>query len=140
MEIKKRRKRKIKRVKKIKKTRKKIKEKDKKRKFKPHFIEENREKEKMPKKKLRMDIYGKPLTNTSRVNIDTSKKKAPKERLENTSRLEISVGKKKEKIERRPESRKHERVLSSKKKRKVSLDKYGKPLTNTSRVNYSISK
>ena len=92
------------------------------------------------KRKVSLDKYGKPLTNTSRVNIDTSKKKAPKERLENTSRLEISVGKKKEKIERRPESRKHERVLSSKKKRKVSLDKYGKPLTNTSRVNIDTSK
>ena len=92
------------------------------------------------KRKVSLDKYGKPLTNTSRVNIDTSKKKAPKERLENTSRLEVSVGKKKERIGRKPESRKHERVTSSKKKRKVSLDKYGKPLTNTSRVNIDTSK
>ena len=93
------------------------------------------------KRKVSLDKYGKPLTNTSRVNIDTSKKKAPKERLENTSRLEVSAERKrKEKIERKPESRKHERVISSKKKRKVSLDKYGKPLTNTSRVNIDTSK
>ena len=93
------------------------------------------------KRKVSLDKYGKPLTNTSRVNIDTSKKKAPKERLENTARLEVSAErKKKERIERKPESRKHERVISSKKKRKVSLDKYGKPLTNTSRVNIDTSK
>ena len=93
------------------------------------------------KRKVSLDKYGKPLTNTSRVNIDTSKKKAPKERIENTARLEVSAErKKKERIERKPESRKHERVISSKKKRKVSLDKYGKPLTNTSRVNIDTSK
>ena len=93
------------------------------------------------KRKVSLDKYGKPITNTSRVNIDTSKKKAPKERLDNISRLEISAEKKKKtSIERKPEHRQHERVTSSKKKRKVSLDKYGKPLTNTSRVNINTSK
>ena len=93
------------------------------------------------KRKVSLDKYGKPITNTSRVNIDTSKKKAPKERLDNISRLEISAEKKKKtSIERKPEPRQHERVTSSKKKRKVSLDKYGKPLTNTSRVNINTSK
>jgi len=42
------------------------------------------------KRKVSLDKYGKPLTNTSRVNIDTSKKKEKKERLDNISRLEIS--------------------------------------------------
>ena len=93
------------------------------------------------KRKVSLDKYGKPITNTSRVNIDTSKKKVPKERLDNISRLEISAEKKNKKsIERKPEPRQHERVTSSKKKRKVSLDKYGKPLTNTSRVNIDTSK
>ena len=93
------------------------------------------------KRKVSLDKYGKPITNTSRVNIDTSKKKAPKERLDNISRLEISAEKKKKtSIERKPEPRQHERVTSSKKKRKVSLDKYGKPLTNTSRVNINTLK
>ena len=92
------------------------------------------------KRKVSLDKYGKPLTNTSRVNIDTSKKKEKKERLDNISRLEISEERKsKNKYERKPESRKHERIHSSKKKRKVSLDKYGKPLTNTSRVNIDTS-
>ena len=107
---------------------------------KPESRKHERVQSSKKKRKVSLDKYGKPLTNTSRVNIDTSKKKAPKERLENRSRLEVSVGKKKERIERKPESRKHERVVSSKKKRKVSLDKYGKPLTNTSRVNIDTSK
>ena len=91
------------------------------------------------KKKLSVDKDGKPLPNTSRLNVDTSKKKVQKDRLENRSRLEVSVGKKKEIIQRKPESRKHSRYHSSKKK-KVSLDKYGKPLTNTSRLNVDTSK
>ena len=91
------------------------------------------------KKKLSVDKDGKPIPNTSRLNVDTSKKKIQKDRLENRSRLEVSVGKKKEIIQRKPESRKHSRYHSSKKK-KVSLDKYGKPLTNTSRLNVDISK
>ena len=91
------------------------------------------------KKKLSVDKDGKLLPNTSRLNVDTSKKKVQKDRLENRSRLEVSVGKKKEIIQRKPESRKHSRYHSSKKK-KVSLDKYGKPLTNTSRLNVDTSK
>ena len=91
------------------------------------------------KKKLSVDKDGKPIPNTSRLNVDTSKKKIQKDRLENRSRLEVSVGKKKEIIQRKPESRKHSRYHSSKKK-KVSLDKYGKPLTNTSRLNVDTSK
>ena len=92
------------------------------------------------KRKVSLDKYGKPITNTSRLNVDTSKKKAQKERLENRTRLEVSQErKKKEIIQRKPEPRKHSRYHSSKKK-KVSLDKYGKPLTNTSRLNVDISK
>ena len=92
------------------------------------------------KRKVSLDKYGKPITNTSRLNVDTSKKKEKKERLDNISRLEINEERKsKEKVTRQPESRKHERVTSSKKKRKVSLDKYGKPLTNTSRINIDTS-
>ena len=93
------------------------------------------------KRKISYDKDGKPLTNTARLNVSTEKKKPPRERLVNYSRLEVSVeGKKKEKIERKPTSRKHERVLSSKKKRKISYDKDGKPLTNTARLNVSIEK
>jgi len=47
-------------------------EKDKKRKFKPHFIEENKEKEKRPKKKLRMDIYGNIINKKNRKKIKIS--------------------------------------------------------------------
>ena len=69
------------------------------------------------------------------MNVSTEKKKEKRERLDNHSRLEVSVeGKKKERIERKPGSRKHDRVLSSKKKRKISYDSEGKPLTNTSRL------
>ena len=93
------------------------------------------------KRKLSYDKDGKPLKNTARLNVSTEKKKQPKERLNNISRLEISAEKKKkEKPQRKPGSRKHDRVLSSKKKRKVSLDKYGKPLTNTARLNVSTEK
>ena len=93
------------------------------------------------KRKISYDKDGKPLTNTARLNVSTEKKKPPRERLVNYSRLEVSVeGKKKEKIERKPTSRKHERVLSSKKKRKISYDKDGKPLTNTARLNVSTEK
>ena len=92
------------------------------------------------KRKESLDKYGKPLTNISRVNINTSKKKPPKERLENTSRLEISAERKKKKrIERKPESRKHRRYSSSK-KRKLSVDSEGRPLPNTKRLNIDTSK
>ena len=47
------------------------------------------------KRKSLVDKYGKPITNTSRINVDTSKKKEKKERLENRKSIEISVGKKK---------------------------------------------
>ena len=93
------------------------------------------------KRKLSYDKDGKPLKNTARLNVSTEKKKPPRERLNNISRLEISEErKKKEKPQRKPGSRKHERIHSSKKKRKVSLDKYGKPLTNTARLNVSTEK
>ena len=92
------------------------------------------------KRKVSLDKYGKPLTNTSRVNIDTSKKKAPKERLENRSRLEVSAERKgKERIGRQVEPRKHSRIHSSK-KRKLSVDSEGRPLPNTSRLNVDTSK
>ena len=92
------------------------------------------------KRKISLDKYGKPISNTARLNVNTERKKEPKERLNNISRLEVSEErKKKERIERKPGSRKHERVYSSKKKRKVSLDKYGKPITNTSKLNVDVS-
>ena len=47
------------------------------------------------KKKPILDEKGQPIPNTSRINIDTSKKKEKKERLENRSRLEVSVERKK---------------------------------------------
>ena len=90
------------------------------------------------KREVSLDKYGKPITNTSRVNIDTSKKKAPKERLENRSSLEISVGKKKPRPERKTSSRKHT-IYSSEKKKKRSVDSKGKPLTNTARLNIDTS-
>ena len=91
------------------------------------------------KKRISVDSQGRPLTNTSRLNVDTSKKKAPKERVENRSRLEVSVeGKKKQKEGRKPSSRKHYRYSSSKKKR-ISVDSQGRPLANTSRVNIDTS-
>ncbi|MBP3802028.1 MAG: hypothetical protein J6I85_08450, partial [Clostridia bacterium] len=81
------------------------------------------------------DSEGRPLTNTNRLNVDLSKKKEKKERLDNYSRLEVSAEKKKkDSITRKPGSRKHDRVLSSKKKRKESYDSEGRPLTNTSRL------
>ena len=93
------------------------------------------------KRKISYDKDGKPLTNTARLNVSTEKKKPPRERLDNYSRLEVSVeGKKKEKIERKPTSRKHDRVLSSKKKRKISYDSQGRPLTNTSRLKVGFEK
>ena len=48
--------------------------------------------------------------------------------------IEISVGKKKKQEGRKPESRKHSRIHSSK-KRRISVDSEGKPLTNTRRLN-----
>ena len=87
-----------------------------------------------------LDKNGQPIPNTSRININTSKKKEPKERLENRSRLEISVERKKKKVQRKTKSRSHERVFSSKKKRKVILDEYGKPITNTSKKYVNTSK
>ena len=92
------------------------------------------------KRKLSYDKDGKPLTNTARLNVSTEKKKQPKPRLDNIGRLEISVEKKKKKVERKPGSRKHDRIHSSKKKRKLSYDKDGKPLTNTARLNVSTEK
>ena len=90
------------------------------------------------KREVSLDKYGKPITNTSRVNIDTSTKKAPKERLENRSSLDISVGKKKPRPERKTSSRKHT-IYSSEKKKKRSVDSKGKPLTNTARLNIDTS-
>ena len=93
------------------------------------------------KRKLSLDKDGKPLKNTSRLNVSTEKKKEKRERLNNIGRLEISAEKKsKERIERKPGSRKHDRIHSSKKKRKISYDKEGKPLTNTARLNVSTEK
>jgi hypothetical protein len=88
------------------------------------------------------DKDGKPLTNTARLNVSTEKKKGPKPRLDNFSRLEVSVEgkKKKESIERKPGSRKHDRVLSSKKKRKESYDSEGNLLTNTTRLSVGFEK
>ena len=85
------------------------------------------------KRKVSLDKYGKPLTNTSRVNIDTSTKKQAKDRIENRSRLEVSVGKKEKKEGRKPSSRRHSKISSEKKKR-ISLDSQGKPLTNVNRL------
>ena len=93
------------------------------------------------KKKPILDEKGQPITNTSRINIDTSKKKEKKERLENRSRLEVSVErKKKEKIHRKSRSRTHERLCSSKKRKGPALDKNGQPIPNTSRININTSK
>ena len=91
------------------------------------------------KRRISLDKDGKPLKNTSRINIDTSKKKEPKERLENRARREISVKKKKEIVGRKVGPRKHSRSISTK-KRKITLDKDGKPLTNTKRINIDTSK
>ena len=41
----------------------------------------------LKKKKLSLDKDGKPLPNTKRINVDTSSKKKPRERLENRARL-----------------------------------------------------
>ena len=90
------------------------------------------------KRKVSLDKYGKPLTNTSRVNIDTSTKKKPKDRIENRSRLEVSVGKKEKKEGRKPSPRQHKRYSSEKKKR-LSVDSQGRPLANTYRVNIDTS-
>ena len=93
------------------------------------------------KKKPILDEKGQPIPNTSRINIDTSKKKEKKERLENRSRLEVSVErKKKEKTIRKSRSRTHERLCSSKKRKGPALDKNGQPIPNTSRININTSK
>ena len=91
------------------------------------------------KRKVSLDKYGKPLTNTSRVNIDTSTQKKPKDRIENRSRLEVSVGKKEKKEGRKPSSRRHSKISSEKKKR-ISLDSQGKPLTNVNRLRVGYEK
>ena len=91
------------------------------------------------KRKVSLDKYGKPLTNTSKVNIDTSTKKKPKDRIENRSRLEVSVGKKEKKEGRKPSSRRHSKISSEKKKR-ISLDSQGKPLTNVNRLRVGYEK
>jgi hypothetical protein len=68
------------------------------------------------------------------------KKTSNLNRPENLGRMEISVEKeKKEKPERKPRSRSNERLIGSKKK-KISYDKDGKPLKNTSRLNVSTEK
>ena len=91
------------------------------------------------KRKITLDKDGKPLANTSRKNIDTSTKKKPRERLENRARLEISAERKEKEIIRREVSpRKNVRIKSVKKK-KLSLDKDGKPLPNTKRINIDTS-
>ena len=94
------------------------------------------------KRKESYDSEGRPLTNTNRLVVNLSKKKEKKERLNNYSRLEVSAEKKKksDSITREPGPRKHDRVLSSKKKRKESYDSEGRPLTNTSRLNVNLSK
>ena len=86
-----------------------------------------------------MDRYGKPITNTSKKYVNTSKKKEPKERLENRSRLEVSVERKKKKVQRKTKSRRHSRIQSST-KRKLSVDSEGNPLSNTRRLNVDTSK
>ena len=93
------------------------------------------------KRKESYDSEGRPLTNTNRLVVNLSKKKEKKERLDNYSKLEVSAEKKKkDRPSRKPVSRKHDRVLSSKKKRKESYDSEGRPLTNTSRLNVNLSK
>ena len=91
------------------------------------------------KKKPILDEKGQPIPNTSRINIDTSKKKEKKERLENRSRLEVSVERKKKKVQRKTKSRSHSRIQSST-KRKLSVDSEGNPLSNTRRLNVDTSK
>jgi hypothetical protein len=92
------------------------------------------------KKRISVDSKGRPLTNTSRVNIDTSTKKAPKERVENRSRLEVSVEKKKQKEVRKTSSRKHSKIQIIKNNRKESLDKDGNPITNVNRLRVGIKQ
>ena len=91
------------------------------------------------KRKVILDRYGKPITNTSKKYVNTSKKKEPKERLENRSRLEVSVERKKKKVQRKTKSRSHSRIQSST-KRKLSVDSEGNPLSNTRRLNVDTSK
>ena len=86
-----------------------------------------------------MDKDGKPLANTSRKNIDTSTKKKPRERLENRARLEISAERKEKEIIRREVSPRRNIRIKSVKKKKLSLDKDGKPLPNTKRINVDTS-
>ena len=90
------------------------------------------------KRKLSVDSEGNPLSNTRRLDVDTSKKKEKKERLPNTSRLEVSVEKKKQKAEIKTRPRRHSRISSSPRKRKISYDEEGKPITNVNRLRVGI--
>ena len=92
------------------------------------------------KRKSLVDEYGKPIANTSRINIDTSSKKEKKERLENRKSIEISVGKKKKQEGRKTSSRRHSRIESGKKKRMQSYDEDGNLITNVSRLRVGIEK
>ena len=91
------------------------------------------------KRKITLDKDGKPLANTSRKNIDTSTKKKPRERLENRARSEISAERKEKKIIGREISPRRNIRIKSVKKKKLSLDKDGKPLPNTKRINIDTS-
>ena len=93
------------------------------------------------KRKLSLDEDGKPLKNTSRLEVSTEKKKPKRERLDNTGRLEIDAkSPKKDRPQRVPGKRRHSSIHSSKKKRKESYDSEGRPLTNTGRLNVDLSK
>ena len=65
------------------------------------------------------------------------------ERPENLVRLEVSVERintDRELSERKPELRKHERIYSSKKKKRQNYDSEGKPLTNIMRLDDSVER
>ena len=75
------------------------------------------------------------------MNVNLSKKKPKKERLDNIGRIEINAQTpKKERPQRIPGKRRHSSIHSSKKKRKESYDSEGRPLTNTGRLNVDLSK
>ena len=96
-------------------------------------------------KKIKLKDYKKPT-----LSYDKKKPKIKGELLifekkleNNLVRLEVSVERKRadsEKGTRTPEERKHQKIYSSKKKKKQVYDSEGKPLTNTKRLDDSAEK
>ena len=80
-----------------------------------------------------------PEKEKSPQNKKEEQKKQQEKLIERRKLLEVSVGKKEKKEGRKPSSRRHSKISSEKKKR-ISLDSQGKPLTNVNRLRVGYEK